>query len=74
MINRNRLYSMDTFEGMLYCVTQDERVLLRTDSIEEAKAFYARLEGTLPALIDGPTHSVEQDLLIAEQCINETLV
>ena len=74
MVNRNRLYSMDTYDGPQFCVTRDERVLLRTENLDEAKAMYARLTGLQPHQIEGPTHSVEQNLLIAEQCINDTLV
>lgn len=69
-----RLYSMDSYDGPLYCVTHDERVVHRTADLEDAKVFYARLAGIEPNQVEGPTNSVEVDLLIAEQCINETLI
>ena len=67
----HRLYSLDTFDGLLYCVTRDENVVLRTNSLSEAAALYASLTGLPAHLIDRPTHSVEQDLLIAESCLAE---
>lgn len=64
-----RIYSLEAFEGTLYAVTQDERVLLRTEDFNEARAFYAALEGIEPALVTGPTNSAEQELLLAEQLV-----
>jgi hypothetical protein len=74
MLNPIRLYSLDTFDGMYYAVTREDRVVYRSDDMSQAVAYYARLEGIDPATVKGPTNTVEQDLFLAEQLINEVTV